>query len=147
MKQRVRAVLITPQRSMLVIKRIRPGIPAYWILPGGKVEGTDESLEAALHREVWEEIAGRAEITGLLHTIQTEEERHFFYVARIKKWSFEDRTGPEFSQEGQGEYELEEIPLTHQGIKGINLKPAEIATEIQKAIADGRLSADHPMEG
>ncbi|MBV9026610.1 MAG: NUDIX domain-containing protein [Streptomycetaceae bacterium] len=139
MKQRVRAVLITPQHTILAIKRVRPGIPAYWVLSGGGVEDSDESFEAALHREVWEEIAGRAEITGLLHTTEADDERQFFYLARITEWNVDKRSGAEFSQEDRGEYLLEEIPLTKEGFDRIDLKPAEIADEIYRAITDGRL--------
>jgi len=53
---------------MLVIRRTRPGIPEYWVLPGGGVEPSDESREAALHREIHEENAGKADIVRLLHT-------------------------------------------------------------------------------
>ncbi|MGP3690990.1 NUDIX hydrolase [Streptomyces sp. IBSNAI002] len=141
MKQRVRAVLITPKNTMLAIRRIRPGIPEYWVLPGGGVEADDESLEAALHREVWEEIAGRAEITGLLHTVESNDEQQFVYLARITEWNFDERSGPEFSRDDRGEYRLEEVPLTVEGLDSIDLKPEEITDEIRKALDDGRLAA------
>ncbi|MEE4425633.1 NUDIX hydrolase, partial [Streptomyces bugieae] len=112
MIERVRAVLVTRDHTMLVIRRTRPGVPEYWVLPGGGVEPTDESREAALHREIHEEIAGKADIIRLLHTMESDDERQLFYLARIATWSFDDRTGPEFSAEGRGEYALEEIPLT-----------------------------------
>ncbi|MFB9441445.1 NUDIX domain-containing protein [Streptomyces showdoensis] len=54
---------------MLAIRRTRPGIPVYWVLPGGGVEPGDESREAALYREIHEEIAGKADIVRLLHTM------------------------------------------------------------------------------
>ncbi|RAY16684.1 NUDIX hydrolase [Actinomadura craniellae] len=140
MKQRVRAVLITPQHTMLTIKRIRHGTPAYWVLPGGGVQDSDESLEAALHREVWEEIVGHAEITGLLHTMESNSEQQFFYLAHIATWNFNERSGPEFSQSDRGEYLLEEIPLTPEGLNGIDLKPQEVTDRIHQAIAEGRLT-------
>ncbi|MBT2452072.1 NUDIX hydrolase [Streptomyces sp. ISL-43] len=49
MKERVRAVLLTENNTMLAIRRNRPGIPVYWVLPGGGVEPSDESRETALH--------------------------------------------------------------------------------------------------
>lgn len=147
MKQRVRAVLITPKNTMLAIKRVRPGIPEYWVLPGGGVEADDESLEAALHREVWEEIAGRAEITGLLHTLDSDDEQQFFYLARIDTWDFGARSGPEFSRDDRGEYLLEEVPLTAEGLDAIDLKPEEIADDIRKALDDGRLAGALPVQG
>ncbi|MFJ7907977.1 NUDIX domain-containing protein [Kitasatospora sp. NPDC096204] len=137
MQHRVRAVLLTPNNTTLLIKRIRPGIDPYWVIVGGKIEPTDASPEEALLREVREEIAGEAEIIGLLHTIETDDERQDFYLATIGKWSFEDRTGPEFSQEGRGEYVLEEIPLTAESLDAINLLPKEIGSVLREVVGRG----------
>lgn len=142
MMERVRAVLVTADETMLVIRRTRPGIPEYWVLPGGGVEPSDESREAALHREIHEEIAGKADIIRLLHTMESDDERQLFYFARIATWSFDDRTGPEFSAEGRGEYALEEIPLTLEGLDGIGLKPEEIAHVLRGAINAGSLGVE-----
>ncbi|MGW6688545.1 NUDIX hydrolase [Streptomyces sp. NPDC054961] len=141
MKERVRAVLVTADDMMLVIRRTKPGIPGYWVLPGGGVEESDESREAALHREIREEIAGEADIVRLLYTMESDDERQPFYPARITTGSFEDRTGPEFSAEGRGEYALEEIPLTGEGLDSIDLKPEEIAHVLRGAIGAGTLEA------
>ncbi|MFD9302197.1 NUDIX domain-containing protein [Streptomyces sp. NPDC060048] len=146
MKQRVRAVLITPKNTMLAMRRIRPGIPDYWVLPGGGVEADDESLEAALHREVWEEIAGRAEITGLLYTVESNGEQQFVYLARIMEWNFDERSGPEFSRDDRGEYWLEEVQLSAEALDAIDLKPEVIAVELRKALNDGRLAASVSIE-
>ncbi|MFC8588758.1 NUDIX domain-containing protein [Streptomyces sp. NPDC057217] len=137
MIERVRAVLVTPENTMLVIRRTRPGTPVYWVLPGGGVEPEDASREAALHREIHEEIAGKADVVRLLHTMESDDERQLFYLARIATWSFDDRTGPEFSAEGRGEYALEEIPLTVEGLDGIDLKPEEIAHVLRGALVAG----------
>ncbi|MFJ5551348.1 NUDIX domain-containing protein [Streptomyces sp. NPDC093225] len=142
MKERVRAVLVTADDTMLVIRRTKPDFPEYWVLPGGGVEPSDESREAALHREIHEEIAGKADIISLLHTMETDDERQLFYLARIATWSFEDRTGPEFSAEGRGAYALEEISLTVEGLDGIDLKPEEIAHVLRGAISAGSLGGE-----
>ncbi|MFB7365327.1 NUDIX hydrolase [Streptomyces hydrogenans] len=142
MIERVRAVLVTADDTMLVLRRTRPGVPAYWVLPGGGVESGDASREAALHREIHEEIAGKADIVRLLHTMETDDERQLFYLARIATWSFDDRTGPEFSAEGRGEYALEEVPLTLEGLDGIDLRPEEIAHVLRGAIDAGSLGAE-----
>ncbi|GAB7181776.1 hypothetical protein ATKI12_1607 [Kitasatospora sp. Ki12] len=141
MQHRVRAVLLTSNDTMLLIKRIRPGIDPYWVIVGGKIEPTDASPEEALLREVREEIAGEAEIVSLLHTIETDDERQDFYLATIEKWNFEDRTGPEFSQEGRGEYILEEIPLTTDALDTVNLLPQDFAAVLRDAVERGELLA------
>jgi 8-oxo-dGTP pyrophosphatase MutT (NUDIX family) len=115
MIERVRALLVTPVGTMLAIRRDRPGQPVYWVLPGGHVDPGDADREAALRREIAEEIAGEPQVVSLVHILDGADERQYFYLARITTWSFEDRTGPEFSEPGQGEYRLEEIPLTRQG--------------------------------
>ncbi|MFW3460678.1 NUDIX hydrolase [Streptomyces microflavus] len=147
MNERVRAVLVTDDDTMLVIRRTKPGIPEYWVLPGGGVEPSDESREAALHREIHEEIAGKADIVRLLHTMESDDERQLFYLARIATWSFADRTGPEFSAEGRGAYALEEIPLTVEGLDGIDLKPEEIAHVLRDALGDGTLTVQSSSSG
>ncbi|GAA3010372.1 hypothetical protein GCM10010519_46840 [Streptomyces lactacystinicus] len=141
MQHRVRAVLLTPNDTMLLIKRIRPGIAPYWVNVGGRIEPTDATPEEALLREVREEIAGEAEIVRLLHTVEAGDERQEFYLATIEKWNFEDRTGPEFSQEGRGEYLLEEIPLTIEALDAVNLLPHEFATALREAVERGDLLA------
>ncbi|MFB8026291.1 MULTISPECIES: hypothetical protein [unclassified Streptomyces] len=74
--------------------------------------------------------------------METYDERQFFYLARIATWSFDDRTGPEFSVEGRGEYALEEIPLTLEGLDSIDLKPEEVAHVLRGAVGARSLGAE-----
>ncbi|MFE5711468.1 NUDIX domain-containing protein [Streptomyces sp. NPDC056501] len=142
MKQRVRAVLVTPSGTTLVIKRIRPGIDPYWVIVGGGVEESDATREEALLREVREEIAGDAEIVRLLHEMENAKgEKEFFYLARIATWDFENRTGPEFARTDRGEYILEEVPLTTKAIADLNLLPGEISTLLCQALDSGDMLA------
>lgn len=140
MKARVRAVLITPSGTTLLMKRIRPGTEPYWVLVGGGVEDTDPDHEAALLREIREEIAGEASILRLFHqTANGSGETEYVYLARIEKWNFADRTGPEFERDDRGEYVLDEIPLTPEAIADVNLLPQEISAELRKALTRGDL--------
>ncbi|MEU6164852.1 NUDIX hydrolase [Streptomyces tanashiensis] len=142
MKQRVRAVLITPRNTTLVMKRVRPGSDPYWVIVGGGVEETDATREDALLREVREEIAGDGEIIRLLHEMENAKgEKEYFYLARVHTWDFADRTGPEFARDDRGEYVLEEIPLTTEAIANLNLLPEEISTVLRDAIERGDLLA------
>jgi 8-oxo-dGTP pyrophosphatase MutT (NUDIX family) len=85
MIERVRAVLVTPGGCMLAIRRDRPGRATYWVLPAGHVDPGDQSLEAALSREIREEIAARADIISLLYVLDSGagDERQYFYLGRI----------------------------------------------------------------
>ncbi|MGG8406391.1 hypothetical protein ACM614_07035 [Streptomyces sp. 12297] len=74
--------------------------------------------------------------------MESDGERQLFYLARIATWSFEDRTGPEFSAEARGEYALEEIALTVEGLDGIDLKPEGIAHVLRGAISAGTLRTE-----
>jgi ADP-ribose pyrophosphatase YjhB (NUDIX family) len=80
MTDRVRGLLITPDGDLLTIRRIRPGEDPYWVLPGGGVEG-GEDLETALARELREEAAATAEIHSLMHIVDHDTERQYFYLA------------------------------------------------------------------
>ena len=138
MKERVRAVLITPNSTMLVIKRVRPGIDPYWVIVGGGVEKTDTDREAALLREIHEEIAGDAEIVRLLHQVENPQgEIEYFYLAHVHSWNFEDRSGPEFQRDDRGKYVLEEVPLTTEAIGGLNLLPPQMKTFLVEVLGQG----------
>ena len=140
MIERVRAVLITPDGCLLAIRRDRPDRATYWVLPGGHVDSEDQNIEAALSREISEEIAGEADITSLLQVLDSGagDERQYVYLGRISAWDFAARTGPEFSEPGRGTYQLEQIPLTAAGLGAIDLKPTAVAGLLRDATAEGR---------
>jgi 8-oxo-dGTP pyrophosphatase MutT (NUDIX family) len=131
MIDRVRALLITPDGDLLTIQRIRPGQDPYWVLPGGGIE-PGEDLEAALARELHEEIAATADVHSLLHILEHDGGRQYFYLTRVRTWSAEpgDHTGPEFTDPARGEYHLQAIPLTASGLAGISLKPDTLAQRL-----------------
>ena len=138
MKERVRAVLFTDAGTMLVINRIRPGIPPYQVLVGGGVEDEDAGLEAALLREIREEIAGEATDLRPFHQLTNDKgEVEHFYTAQIVTWNFDNRTGPEFQRDDRGEYLIEEVPLTTEAIDALNLMPPHIKDALLDAIDTG----------
>ncbi|MFJ4676924.1 NUDIX domain-containing protein [Kitasatospora sp. NPDC088783] len=140
MKERVRAILLTDHNTMLVINRVRPGIAPYQVLVGGGVEDEDTGLEAALLREIREEIAGTATDLRPFHELTNDRgETEHFYTAHITAWNFDDRTGPEFSRDDRGEYLLDEVPLTADAVSALNLLPPQIKTAILDALDDGTL--------
>ncbi|MFC4531237.1 NUDIX domain-containing protein [Sphaerisporangium dianthi] len=126
--ERVRAVLITGDGHFLTIKRVRPGQAPYWVLPGGGVEPADDGLEAALHREIQEELAGQAEIHSLLGVVDSGPDRQHIYLARILRYDFAARSGPEAREDVRGEYLLHPLPLTSAALTTIALMPPQVAT-------------------
>jgi ADP-ribose pyrophosphatase YjhB (NUDIX family) len=121
MTDRVRGLLITPDGDLLTIQRIRPGQDPYWVLPGGGVE-SGEDLEAALARELREELAATAEVHSLLHILDHGAEGQYFFLARAQAWSTEpeDRSGPESADPERGEYHLHPVHLTVPGLMAIS---------------------------
>lgn len=138
MRDRVRALLVTPDHDLLAIKRIRPGHDPYWVLPGGGVE-VGEDLEAALARELREEIAATAHVHSLLYVLERGGERQYFYLARVRSWWADpgDHTGPEFADPARGEYRLQAIPLTAEALMAIDLKPGELAAFLLSHLRPG----------
>jgi len=132
--ERARAIVLTPANTILVIKRTRQGAAPYWVLPDGHADGTDNSLEDALRRELREELGAEAAILHLVNVIHRETERQYFYLATMDNWSFVDRTGHEFSEPGRGSYELEEIPGYAADVEAIDLKPEEITEFLTSAL-------------
>lgn len=110
------------------------------MLVGGGVEDSDPSHEAALLREVREEIAGDAEIIAHLHDLTNHlGDVEHFYIARVTAWDFTGRTGPEFALVERGVYVLEKVPLTAQAIDALNLMPPLIKPVLLAAIESGTL--------
>jgi ADP-ribose pyrophosphatase YjhB (NUDIX family) len=136
--QRVRAILVTPGNDLLTIRRERPGQPPYWVLPGGGVE-PGEDLQAALGRELREEIAATAHVHSLLHVLDRGDERQYFYLARAGTWSAEAsaRSGPEFADPARGGYHLQAVPLTAEAVSAIDLKPGELAEILLHPLREG----------
>jgi 8-oxo-dGTP pyrophosphatase MutT (NUDIX family) len=127
-EERVRGVLITPAGTLLLIKRIRGGTPPYWVFPGGGVEADDADREAALLREVREEVGGTATIRSLVLILERETApasavRELFYLADIPSWDERARNGPELARPDAGEYVIDEFPLDADEIASRDIKP------------------------
>lgn len=129
--QRVRAILLTQDNRLLVIKRIKPHNPeTYHVAPGGGVEPHDIDLEAALHRELLEELGATIQIIGKAfvlrhHTAGKNLEEHFF-ICRLLDYDLSLRHGPEFTDPTRGEFIPEEIPLTLNAVNRLNLRTPQM---------------------
>lgn len=55
-RRAARAILIDDRGRLMLVTRTKPGQAPYWTAPGGGVEATDTSVEAAMYRELREEL-------------------------------------------------------------------------------------------
>ena len=129
--QRVRAILLTPQKQVLFIKRIKPHKPApYWVAPGGGVESDDDSLLDALHRELIEELGATYEVIEegfvLRHTKADKELEEHFFICRLLDYDLTQRHGPEFDDPERGQYIPDAIELTPEAIELIAIHTTEL---------------------
>ncbi|WP_329131304.1 NUDIX domain-containing protein [Streptomyces sp. NBC_01476] len=129
-KRNARAILLDGD-ELVLIKRTKSGREPYWVSVGGGVEEDDASIEAALHREVFEELGGKLERAELVHLITDELEggvsvQHIF-AARLESMDLDARTGTEFAKPERGGYEVVRVPFTAEAVRMLNLMPPELA--------------------
>jgi 8-oxo-dGTP pyrophosphatase MutT (NUDIX family) len=67
-RRSARAILLDGE-ELVLIKRTKPGREPYWVTVGGGVEADDDTIEAALHREVFEELGGTVDRAELVYLI------------------------------------------------------------------------------
>ena len=129
--QRVRAILLTGNDSVLLIKRVKPNNSAsYWVAPGGGVEHQDADLIATLERELYEELGAAATVLETAFVLEHQKagkqlEEHFF-VCRLLNYDLSKRYGPEFNDPARGEYIPEEVALDTFELCRVNLKTPEL---------------------
>lgn len=150
-KRSARAILIDRNGRLLLIKRTKPGQDPYWTTPGGGVEPDDTSVEAALVRELREELGAEVEAPRQVFLVSSPAGdggvgvQHFF-VCRPLTLDLERRSGPEFDDPSRGGYTLDRVDLLGGGLRGVDLKPTALTEFIlanEAALADAAgLSAD-----
>lgn len=129
-RRTARAILVDADDRLMLIKRTKPGQPVYWTTPGGGVEDTDASVEAALHREIAEEMgaeaAGASQV--FLNSRPSDDGvavQHFF-VARLTTLDWSARSDPEFGDPARGSYELVRVDLHGDDLASIDLVPTAL---------------------
>ena len=129
-KRSARVILLDGD-DLVLMKRTKPGHAPYWTTIGGGVDPTDVSVEAALHREVAEELGGTLHTPQLVHLITDGLDggigiQHIF-VARLRDMDLSRRTGTEFSKPERGSYDVVRLPFTPEALAGIDLMPPQLA--------------------
>jgi 8-oxo-dGTP pyrophosphatase MutT (NUDIX family) len=118
---KARALLVTDDGRLLLIRREREAEPTWWVLPGGGIEPSDASLEDAVRREVLEETGAGMDIHALVLVVVTNCAQAIF-LGRSHGAHPARRGGPELT-DGSGEYHLEEVPLDPDLLAGLDLWP------------------------
>lgn len=150
-KRTARAILLD-DGDLVLIKRVKPGHPPYWITPGGGVEPEDATVVEALHREVDEELG--AKVTDVVPAfVDTVEHVHddgtrgvkvqHFFVCRLASMDLARRHGPEVD-EPCGTYDVVRVPFTRQGVASVEVVPPSLRAYLDANIEGVRslLAAD-----
>jgi 8-oxo-dGTP pyrophosphatase MutT (NUDIX family) len=129
-RRSARAIIIDDNGRLVLIKRTRPGRAPYWTTAGGGVEESDASVEAAMRREIFEELgaeAGPASQVFMLsqHTPRGARVQHYF-VTRLVRLDLEARNGPEVLDPARGAYDPDYVELSAEALAGVDLVPAEL---------------------
>ncbi|MGH3569882.1 MAG: NUDIX domain-containing protein [Pseudonocardia sp.] len=130
-RRAARAILIDDLGRLVLIKRIKPGQAPYWTAPGSGVEDSDASVEAALYRELAEELGGvKSKDASQVFLFSSPSDagvavQHFF-VVRLTSLDESARSGPEFHDPSRGGYELDRVDLRGDDLAAIDLKPAAL---------------------
>ncbi|MFL6122985.1 NUDIX domain-containing protein [Actinophytocola sp.] len=129
-RRAARAILIDDLGRLVLIKRTKPGQTPYWTAPGGGVEDTDTSVEAALYRELMEELGAEAVDAVQVFLFSSPSDagvavQHFF-VARLTSLDESARNGPEFNDPSRGGYDLDRVELLGDELASIDLKPTAL---------------------
>ncbi|WP_328844988.1 NUDIX hydrolase [Streptomyces sp. NBC_00258] len=129
-RRSARAILLDGE-ELVLIKRTKPGREPYWVTVGGGVEADDDTIEAALHREVFEELGGTVDRAELVYLITDQLNggigvQHIF-AARLVAMDLTARTGTEFSKPERGDYEVVRVPFTCGTLRELNLMPSQLA--------------------
>ncbi|MBB5787041.1 NUDIX domain-containing protein [Jiangella mangrovi] len=124
-----RALLFDDGGRLVLIKRVRPGRGPYWTTPGGKLEPSDDSLEAALHRELMEELGATAQVLGRVHVVEPTTEhptRQHVFLAQLLTMDPSLRCGPELT----AGHLVDHVPVDL--LHTIDLRPPELVPLAQQ---------------
>jgi ADP-ribose pyrophosphatase YjhB (NUDIX family) len=130
-------ILIDNDGNLVLIRRTRPGVPVYWTTPGGGIEDTDACAEAAMHRELFEELGATAEGATQVFLASAPSELglkiQLFFVARMTSLDLSLRDGPEIASPAKGRYDPDRVSLLDDGtaLAAVALRPPCLKEFIQ----------------
>jgi ADP-ribose pyrophosphatase YjhB (NUDIX family) len=129
-RRSARAILIDEDGRLVLIRRTKLGQSPYWTTAGGGVERDDPSVEAAMHRELFEELGAKAAGASQVFLVSSPSEaglriQHFF-VTRLLTLDLAARTGPEFADPARGAYDPDYFDLRGDALAAVDLQPPEL---------------------
>jgi ADP-ribose pyrophosphatase YjhB (NUDIX family) len=129
-RRSARAILIDDDGWLVLIRRTKPGTPPYWTTAGGGVEDSDASLEAAMHREAFEELGAKTAGASQVFLVSSRSEaglrvQHYF-VTRLVSLDVASRNGPEVNDPSRGAYDPDRVDLLGDELAGLDLQPPEL---------------------
>lgn len=119
---------------LVFLRRGRPGAAPYRTTVGGSVEPADADLEAALRREVMEEIGATiGPATEFLTVTEpggaTTVMEHYF-LADLLDMQLDRRHGPELDSPDTGDFEPVRVAVRASAVRALNLQPTELAAYV-----------------
>ncbi|MFD5895959.1 NUDIX domain-containing protein [Streptomyces sp. NPDC060366] len=129
-RRNVRAVLLDGDH-LVFLRRGWPGGSSYFTTVGGGVEPDDADLEAALRREVMEEIGATiGPVTEFLTLTEPGERvtvvQHYFR-ADVLDMDPDRRNGPEMVDPDVGDFSPVRVALDASALAALELQPNELA--------------------
>lgn len=123
----VRAILFDGD-DIILFRRVRQGREPYWITPGGGVEPADASPEAALRRELDEELGATAGPALHVFTLAEPGRLSTVFACRLVSLDLSRRSGPEFLEPDIGLHELRRV--RPEEVRALNMVPSELGEYI-----------------
>lgn len=150
-RQAVRAIILTPEREILLL-RIKPQDckERFWITPGGGIE-PGESIEAALRRELWEELGLERFVMGPLvwrrqHTFDWAHkrilQREQYHIVQISR--FEPRMSDDHEMQIVDEFRW--WPIDALASSAERLTPLSLAAIVDRYLFEGPPQEMPPVE-
>lgn len=141
-RRTARALLLTDKNELVFFKRTVPGRELYWSTPGGKIDPGDADAEAALRRELWEELGAKVGAVEHVLTLKGPTpagmSHQTIFVTRLVSMDVSQRTGHEFSNPAKGQYDIEFIPCEPAALARVNVVPEELASYLRHHAPDIR---------
>ncbi|MFJ4626450.1 NUDIX domain-containing protein [Streptomyces sp. NPDC088847] len=133
-------VVLLDDGHLVFLKRGWPGGDPYCTTVGGSVEPEDADLEAALRREVLEEIGATigpaTEFLTLTEPCGTSTVVQHYFLADLVAMDLDLRHGPELDDPDTGLFEPVRVDVSRSAVAALNLQPPELADYVRAHVED-----------